>query len=240
MNYSVIVIWGNMAKSAKITIIVDNEPSSNLLSSWGFSAYIETNEWSVLFDADTDPRVMEYNTRQLGIDLHKVNFAILSHHHGDHYGGFKYIGSSIPGLNVYIPPGLADYLKKWGLNPITVSSSLKVFEDAWIIGPLEAWSGFYEIAFAFYVSGKGLIVVVGCSHPGVDRISMKAKEISNMEIYHVLGGYHSPSRSTLDKLSEISKFISPAHCSGRAAKEYVISRYPEKYIDIKTGLVLTY
>ncbi len=32
-----------------------------------------------------------------------------------------------------------------------------------------------------------------------------------------------------------SRYVCPAHCSGREARQYVASRYPNKYCEVKTG-----
>ena len=226
-----------MISKSKITILVDNEPGDNLKNSWGFSAYVETDKWTTLFDADTDPTVIKYNVEHLKIDLDKIDFAVLSHHHGDHYGGFEYIGSRRPGLKIFVPPGSLGYLEKWGLKPEVVYKPIKVAEDAWLTGPLKSW-GLHEHAFAFHLNGKGLIVLVGCSHPGVDKLALKAREISGKDVYWVIGGYHSPSMKTLDNLANISQYISPAHCSGEQAKTYVRTRYPEKYRYVHTGSII--
>jgi len=223
-----------MTLKAGITILVDNMPGEGLRNSWGFSAYIEADRWTVLFDADTDPEVLKYNINKLNINLNKLKLAVLSHHHADHYGGFKYIAKVRPGLEVYIPPGSSEYLRKIGLKPITVYNPMRLFKDSWLTGPLRSFT-LYEQAFSFYISNKGLVVLVGCSHPGVDKLAMQAKEISNHDIYWVIGGYHSPKRETIDKLARISRYISPAHCSGEYAKEYVKRRYGDKYIEVRTG-----
>ena len=228
-----------MTSKAKITIVVDNMPGKGLKNSWGFSALVEADNWSILFDADTDPSVIEYNIKKLNIDLNKISFAILSHHHGDHYGGFKYIGKIRPNLKVYIPPGSAEYLIRWGLKPQKVEKPLKLFDDAWLTGSLKSWKwGISEHAFSFYIENKGLIVLVGCSHPGADKLAAKAREISGYNVYWVVGGYHSPSYNVLDKLAEFSAYISPAHCSGDAAREYVKTKYPKKYVEVRTGTIV--
>ena len=39
-----------MGKTVKITVLVDNEAPENLAKDHGFSAWIETNEYRILFD----------------------------------------------------------------------------------------------------------------------------------------------------------------------------------------------
>lgn len=229
-----------MVEKLDVTIIVDNMPGEGLKNSWGFSAYIVSDSFRILFDADTDLNVVKYNVEKLGIPLLNTDFAVLSHHHHDHYGGFKYIGEVVPGLKIYVPPGEIGYLSEWGLNPVVNTATNKLMEDVWIVGPLKSgvW-GIYEEALAIRIDDEGLLLAVGCSHPGVDNLAYEIYEKTGYTIYWVVGGYHSPSSTTLDRLARISRYISPAHCSGEEAKRYVRAKYPEKYIDVYTGYRIT-
>ena len=84
-----------------------------------------------------------------------------------------------------------------------------------------------------------MVIIVGCSHPGVDRLTEALLEVSGYErAYLVIGGFHYPSRRTLDKLAKIAEFIAPAHCSGDEAKAYVWENYPEKFVGVKTGTII--
>ena len=232
----------SLLKWAKLVVLVDNVGNKGLKPAWGWSAYVETNSWKALFDADSDPKVLEHNCRALGIDLGSLDFAILSHYHGDHYGGFRYVGRVSKKLKVYVPPGNPTLLRKWGLEPVVVNEPLEVADNAYLTGPLTSeFLGIEEQAFAFKVEGIGVIVVVGCSHPGVDRLALKATELFNVnEVYLVIGGYHEPPKEVLDNLALIAKYIAPAHCSGSWAKDYVRSKYLSKYLEVKTGLTLEF
>ncbi len=44
---------------------------------------------------------------------------------------------------------------------------------------------------------KGLVVVTGCSHPGIVDIVKRAKEIGKKDIYLVVGGFHLMRHSEL-------------------------------------------
>lgn len=61
-----------MVKWVKLTVINDNKPNPPLLNDWGWSVLIETDKWTLLYDADTESRVMENNVRALGIDLNRL------------------------------------------------------------------------------------------------------------------------------------------------------------------------
>ncbi len=223
----------NMVKKLKLTVINDNEPTEGLKNDWGWSILAESEKWRVLFDSDTNPEVIEYNTNKMKIDLRDVDFCVLSHYHGDHYGGFEYVGKIARGLKIYVPPGDSEFLKEWGFKVEEVKEPMKIGEDLYLSGPIGSF--IREQAMGIKVDNVGLVVIVGCSHPGADALASKLKEITNEDIYLVIGGYHSPPRSVLDNLAKISKYISPAHCSGIDAKNYVRRNYPDKYFPVRTG-----
>ena len=222
-----------MVKHLNFTVLNDNESTPGFKNEWGWSILLESKKWKILFDADTNPEVIEYNARKMNIDLGDIDFAFLSHYHKDHYGGFEYIGKVSPGVKIYVPPGETMFLKKWGLEPIELKESSELQEGVWSSGPLAGLMT--EHALGIKVDQIGLIVVVGCSHPGVDALTARLREISKEEIYMVIGGYHSPSKRVLDNLASMSRYICPAHCSGSEAKNYIKTRYPEKYYHVKTG-----
>jgi len=219
-----------------LTVLVDNEPNHGLKNTWGWSVLLESERWRILFDADSDPSVLKYNVEKLKIDLSLLDMAFLSHYHGDHYGGFQYVGRVKPNLKVYVPPGDSSFLEDWNLTPIILDRSMKLNDDLCVSGPM----GFIgEQALGVRVLGLGLIVIVGCSHPGVDTLTERLKQICDLDVHLVIGGYHSPSRRSLDALAHMAEHISPAHCSGSHAKEYVKKHYPEKYYPVRTGMKMT-
>ena len=54
---------------------------------WGYSALVETNNGTFLFDTGERPGTVLQNARELGIDLSGVETVALTHHHFDHTGG---------------------------------------------------------------------------------------------------------------------------------------------------------
>jgi 7,8-dihydropterin-6-yl-methyl-4-(beta-D-ribofuranosyl)aminobenzene 5'-phosphate synthase len=224
-----------MASFLKLIVINDNEPGEGLRNEWGWSILVESDKRSLLFDADTNPSVIEYNTNKLGVDIRALDFAFLSHYHRDHYGGFSYVGRKVPGLRVYVPPRGEEFLRYWNLEPVVIHKGQRIEEDIWSSGPMGLIE---EQALGIEVENLGLVVIVGCSHPGVDVLARRLMELSHREIYLVIGGFHSPSRRTLDNLAKISQYIYPAHCTGEAGKRYIKRKYPEKYREVRTGSVI--
>ena len=71
----------------KITALTENTPfNDNISAEHGLSLYIETEKHNILFDMGQTSLFAE-NAKKLGIDLTKVDIAVLSHGHYDHGGG---------------------------------------------------------------------------------------------------------------------------------------------------------
>ncbi|AEM38137.1 beta-lactamase domain-containing protein [Pyrolobus fumarii 1A] len=232
--------------SVKLTVLVDNEAGGGLRSSWGLSILVEKDDVHILFDADTEPEVLEYNAARLGVDLGLISFAVLSHPHRDHYGGFSAVGKSANRVEVYVPRGsrrVARLLRKWGLQPIEVNETIEVVKGVYIVGPFRGVYKGREIPEQSLVIGVGdgrAVVLVGCGHPGVDTIIKTVVETLNVKPILVIGGFHEPPFDVIDRLASlVDGKICAIHCSGDETKRYIRERYPGKYCDARAGTVIT-
>ena len=70
---------------------------------WGFSAYIEYGGKKILFDTGNNADIFAHNVQAKGIDLTKLDFAIISHRHGDHTSGLNYLLKVNPTVKIYAP-----------------------------------------------------------------------------------------------------------------------------------------
>ena len=70
------------------TLVENTSCNENLKNEHGLSFYIETQNHKILFDFGQSDIFLE-NANKMGIDLSKVDIAILSHGHYDHGGGLK-------------------------------------------------------------------------------------------------------------------------------------------------------
>ena len=71
----------------KVTILTDNKDGNGLKGEWGLSFYIEYGSRTVLLDTGLSD-LFSRNADLLGLDLQKVDYAVLSHAHDDHANGF--------------------------------------------------------------------------------------------------------------------------------------------------------
>lgn len=86
----------------KLTVLIENTTyREDLACEHGLSLYIETGSHRILFDAGQSGAFAD-NARKLGIDLSRVDFAVLSHGHYDHGGGLMRFLSENETAPVYV------------------------------------------------------------------------------------------------------------------------------------------
>jgi 7,8-dihydropterin-6-yl-methyl-4-(beta-D-ribofuranosyl)aminobenzene 5'-phosphate synthase len=210
----------------KITIVYDNcTIKAGLKTGWGFSSLIETdNVPPLLFDTGADGATLLYNMKQLGIDPGRIGAIVISHHHGDHTGGLYDILETNSQAVIYVPASTIVRLP--GRKVIQVSQPVQISEVVFSTGELQG----IEQALAIKTS-RGIVVVTGCSHPGVGKILDAASCYG--KVYGIIGGFHGfRDFSRLNGLS----LICPCHCT--QYKSELGSLFPEQYISCGAGLEL--
>lgn len=89
---------------ARITILYDAfGPASALQKDWGFAALVEYRGRRVLFDTGNDAGIFARNVKQLGVDLTRLDAAVISHRHGDHTTGLAVVIAANPKVPIYVP-----------------------------------------------------------------------------------------------------------------------------------------
>jgi 7,8-dihydropterin-6-yl-methyl-4-(beta-D-ribofuranosyl)aminobenzene 5'-phosphate synthase len=71
----------------------------------GLSFYVETVKHRILFDAGPNDELLR-NAERLGVDLKKVDIAVLSHGHYDHSGGLLAFARINPSATIYVQSGV--------------------------------------------------------------------------------------------------------------------------------------
>jgi 7,8-dihydropterin-6-yl-methyl-4-(beta-D-ribofuranosyl)aminobenzene 5'-phosphate synthase len=101
----------------------------------------------------------------------------------------------------------------------------------------------HEIATAFNLKGRGLVVLTSCSHRGVVNAIRQAQAASGVKRVHaVIGGFHLAPykedyvRETIAALKEIDlDYVVPLHCSGEPFYEMAKAEMPGKLLRSYTG-----
>ena len=86
----------------KIQVLMENTAGcENILTEHGLSLYIETGDHRILFDCGQSGNFAE-NAKRMGVDLSRVDMAVLSHGHYDHGGGLISFMEINPTAPIYV------------------------------------------------------------------------------------------------------------------------------------------
>jgi 7,8-dihydropterin-6-yl-methyl-4-(beta-D-ribofuranosyl)aminobenzene 5'-phosphate synthase len=211
----------------KLKIVYDNEARPGFEKGWGFSCLIELEDEKILFDTGWDGNVLLSNLEKLGVRPEEIKRVAISHAHWDHLGGLPHIRR--PDMQVYVPQSFSKRLRgelasRFDLHEVKDAQQIR--EGVWTTG--ELGKGIKEQALVLKAS-KGLVIIVGCSHPGVRKIFSAASKFG--KISGVVGGMHGfDDYALLEGLD----LIVPTHCT--VNKRKIAELFPEAYVEGKAGL----
>jgi 7,8-dihydropterin-6-yl-methyl-4-(beta-D-ribofuranosyl)aminobenzene 5'-phosphate synthase len=273
---------GAEPSKAQITILYDAFGKPSVMDKdWGFAALIEYGGKRILFDTGDNPDILAYNAKAKDVDLSKLDFAILSHRHGDHMGGMEYLLSVNPRVRIYAPkenfgvygfslPG--SFYRRDESLPMEqryydgAPPSVMKFGSAWPRANFELIEKTTEIAPGIHlialVSDKpttlelrelslaidtpdGIVLVVGCSHPGIDKIVEAAASIEQ-RIHLIVGGLHLvvAKDEEIDKIVSTlhdkwgAEYVAPGHCTGEPAFAALKRAFGERYLYAGLGTTI--
>jgi len=209
----------------KITIIYDNEVrKEGLKADWGFSCLVETQGKKILFDTGASGSILLNNMEKLCIDPTTIEEIFISHAHWDHTGGISDILRVNP-VKIYIP---ASCPEPRGARQVirAVKEPLKIHENIFSTGELRGIEQSLVVK-----TEKGLVVIAGCSHPGVKHILDVASQFG--KLYAIIGGLHGFNE--FDLLKDL-QLVCPTHCT--QFKSEIKSLYPKKCVDGGAGKVI--
>ena len=269
-------------EARRITIVYDafGAPSA-LVRDWGFAAFVEYGGRRVLFDTGNNAKIFEQNAGQLGIDLKRLDAAVISHRHGDHTSGLPALLAVNSDVKIYAPqegsffkapmpvafltpfPGLPDDLRYFGGKP----PEHLVSGTPWEKGNFEIVTKTTEILPGLFVlttrsqkpgsidmnevslavrTPRGLAVVVGCSHPGVENILAEAAKI-DPRLYTVTGGFHLvvTPREEIERVATVLhdslkiERVAPGHCTSELGFAVFLDRFKDHFDRAGVGRVIS-
>src|SRR6266480_4527243 len=266
----------------RITILYDAfGKSSPLKKDWGFSAFIEYNGKRILFDTGNNADTFGQNAKALDIDLKKLDFAVISHRHGDHTSGLNYLLSVNPSVRIYVPkegfgvfgaalPGtfyrrdesLPGYMRYYdghppetmtfgtpwaGTNFVWIDKLTEVAPGTFLISTVSQTPGtleLHELSLAIK-SPKGVVLGVGCSHPGIEKI-LEASMVVDKHVHLIFGGLHLVTTPD-PEITRIAAALhdrwkvdgmAPGHCTGEPAFAAFRKAFGDQYLYAGLGSVI--
>ena len=239
-------ISGNngIEKPVTVKVVYDNYVKVNgLQSDWGFSIVIEGLDKGILFDTGTKPDIFESNFRKMDLDADKIDFIVLSHEHGDHTEGISAFVKMKKDIPVIIPYSFSESFKKkmigFGLDPVLIKEPAKICENLYTSGEFV-----YQIPEQALVlnTRQGLVVMTGCSHPGIIEMLKEIKSTFNKNIYMVFGGFHLLQKSEKEMNAIISEMkalgvvkCGATHCTGDKQIQMFRDSFGENYFELGVG-----
>ena len=233
--------------SLTITIVFDNYPfAEGLETGWGFSCLVEADGHKLLFDTGEDGAMLMHNLSGLDIDPKAIEFVMLSHDHWDHTKGLPAFLDKNRKVGVLVLSAFS-----WGTkNEITkrratlreIDEPIEIFPGALTTGKMGTDIPEHSLILK---TNRGTIVITGCAHPGIVNIVERAKELSGMEIFLVMGGFHLMAMSETGVLQITEDFkrlgvryVAPTHCTGDHAIRIFNERFGDNCLRLGSGQII--
>ena len=244
-----------------------------LRKEWGFAALVEAGGRRILFDTGNSSPTFAANCDALGVDLSRLDYAVISHRHGDHTSGLRHLLEVNPGLTIYTPDetygvfgsslfgnfyprchALPSWFQYYDGKPPEVIRHGSAWPDAkfqWIKETTELSPGIHAVAVVSDVpgtremrelslaigSGDAIVLVVGCSHPGIEKILEAARPLAP-RISCIFGGLHLVLTPEADVRRRVLALrdqwrverMAPGHCTGEPGFAAILEAFGDRCV----------
>jgi 7,8-dihydropterin-6-yl-methyl-4-(beta-D-ribofuranosyl)aminobenzene 5'-phosphate synthase len=138
------------------------------------------------------------------------------------------------------PPDVMRFGSAWpGTNFQLVDKTVEIASDIYLISLVSDKPGtleLHELSLAIKAP-NGMVLVVGCSHPGIDKIVEAASTI-DPRIHLIVGGFHLVVASDADIQKIVTalhdtfnvQYIAPGHCTGEPAFTALKKAFGDRYL----------
>ena len=232
-----------------VKIIYDNYVhKEGMEPDWGYSCHIEGTEKNILFDTGTRSDLFVRNFNKMEIDPEKIDIVVLSHEHGDHTGGLFAFLEMNHDVSVMMPYSFSDEfvenVKAKDAKAVLIKEPVEICNDVYLSGEMGVQIKEHALAIN---TKKGLVVITGCSHPGIVNILKRFKDTLKKDIYLVFGGFHLMQKSEEEMNTIIGQMrelgvekVGATHCTGDKQIEMFKKAFGKDYVPIGVGNVITF
>jgi 7,8-dihydropterin-6-yl-methyl-4-(beta-D-ribofuranosyl)aminobenzene 5'-phosphate synthase len=266
----------------RVTILYDSFGKAPALTlDWGFAALVEYGGKRILFDTGNNAKIFEHNVTELGVDLQKIDFVVISHRHADHTSGITYLLTVNPNVKIYVPdepwglfargvkndfyrkdPSLPADMRYYGGHPpevleagtpwpggnfVPVSQKTEVAPGLFILPGVSTTPGTLELKELSLAikSPQGVILIVGCSHPGVEHILQETSAI-DPHVHILFGGLHQIQKPDpeVERIATVLHdqykvdLVAPGHCTGEPEFAALKKTFGDHYVYAGAGTVI--
>lgn len=172
----------------------------------GVSYLVRAGDTTILFDLGFNGRAYETppllgNMERLGVAPAEIDQVVISHPHSDHLGGKqnKLARQAIlredddplagkPHIST-VPLRVTHGTSRVVTKPELLAKGVATTGPL----PVQLLSGYtLEQSLVIKVKNAGIVIVIGCGHPGLQRIVESAERVFGGPVFGVIGGLHYP------------------------------------------------
>jgi 7,8-dihydropterin-6-yl-methyl-4-(beta-D-ribofuranosyl)aminobenzene 5'-phosphate synthase len=204
---------------------------------WGFAAYLPQHH--LLFDTGSNGRRLLRNMADQGIDPMQIEHLFISHDHWDHIGGIDSVLELNPDVTVWAPYTLSRNhlrdLRTLAREVVVINRNepRHLFGNLYSTGML----GGTVPEHSLIIASDNSIVLTGCGHYGIGRITDRAANVIHRPIHCAVGGFHLLDSNEMRIHDEIAalrqqgiKCVLPTHCTGEKAMELFAEAFGVNYL----------
>ena len=147
------------------------------------------------------------------------------------------------------PPDIMRFGSAWpGANFQLVDRDTEITPDIHLIALVSDKPGTLELReLSLAIStAEGIVIVVGCSHPGIDKIVAAASTIKP-HVHLIAGGFHlvTAGDSDIDRIVTALHdqfkvdYVAPGHCTGEPAFTALKKAFNDRYLYAGLGTTLS-
>ncbi len=242
--------WHEQVEASNIKIsVVYNDVlfDTRLDAEERFSCLIEGMEQTILFDTGYGRKandILLKNMKLMGISPKAVDIIFLSHEHltGGLFGFLKQNSNVV----VYLLESFHDLykqeIKKVGAEYKAIKEPANLFGQAHSTGEMESDPNEQSLIIE---TPEGLVIITGCSHPGIVNVVKKSKELINDNVLLILGGFHLESETEqqieaiIDELKTLGvKKVAPSACTGKKATDLFRKAWGNNFLEGGLGAII--